>query len=98
MTKAYNRLQRLAILVWKWEHIFMDLITKLQKTNKCRSYLGQIINKLTNIAYFIVIHESSSSEKVANICVKGLIVRHGVPILEVLDRDIIFTSRFWSRF
>lgn len=75
--KPHGKLQQLEILVWKWEHITMDLITKLPKTP---------------------ISESSSSGRLADIYVKEVVARHGVPVSVISDRDTRFTSRFWGRF
>ncbi|KAJ9545025.1 hypothetical protein OSB04_024732 [Centaurea solstitialis] len=57
-----------------------------------------IVDRLTKSAHFIAINESSSSEKLADIYVKEIVARHGVPVTIISDRDVRFTSRFWSKF
>ena len=49
---------------------------------------------LSKSAHFIPIHESISAEKLAEIYVREVVARHGVPVSVVSDRDVCFTSRF----
>ncbi|KAJ9536818.1 hypothetical protein OSB04_un000042 [Centaurea solstitialis] len=49
-------------------------------------------------AHFIAIRESSSAEALADIYVKEIVARHGVPVTIISDRDVRFTSRFWGKF
>ncbi|KAJ9544598.1 hypothetical protein OSB04_024305 [Centaurea solstitialis] len=77
--RPHGKLQPLDIPVWKWEHITMDLITKLPRTPKNMDAIWVIVDRLTKSAHFIAINESSSSEKLADIYVKEILARHGVP-------------------
>ncbi|KAD4982231.1 hypothetical protein E3N88_18902 [Mikania micrantha] len=65
--KPYGKLQPLEIPMWKWEHITMDLITKLSKTRKGYDAIWVIVDRLTKSAHFIPIRESYSSEKMAEV-------------------------------
>ncbi|KAJ9536647.1 hypothetical protein OSB04_un000196 [Centaurea solstitialis] len=96
--RPHGKLQPLDIPVWKWEHITMDLITKLPCTIRNVDAIWVIGDRLTKGAHFIAINESSSSEKLADIYVKEIVARHGVPVTIISDRDVRFTSRFWSKF
>ncbi|KAJ9552882.1 hypothetical protein OSB04_016927 [Centaurea solstitialis] len=96
--RPHGKLQPLDIPVWKWEHITMDLITKLPRTPRNVDAIWVIVDRLTKSAHFIAINESSSSEKLADIYVKEIVARHGVPVTIISDRDVRFTSRFWSKF
>ncbi|KAJ9545458.1 hypothetical protein OSB04_025165 [Centaurea solstitialis] len=96
--RPHGKLQPLDIPVWKWEHITMDLITKLPRTSRNVDAIWVIVDRLTKSAHFIAINESSSSEKLADIYVKEIVGRHGVPVTIISDRDVRFTSRFWSKF
>ena len=44
------------------------------------------------------ISESYFAEKLAEIYVREVVARHGVPTLIVSYRDVRFTSRFWKKF
>ena len=76
----------------------MDFITKLPKTARGVDAIWVIVDRLTKSAHFLAISESSSAEKLAEIYVREVVSRHGVPISIVSDRDVRFTSRFWKKF
>ncbi|KAJ9553287.1 hypothetical protein OSB04_017332 [Centaurea solstitialis] len=96
--RPHGKLQPLEIPVWKWEHITMDLITKLPRTPRNVDAIWVIVDRLTKSAHFIAINESSWSEKLADIYVKEVVARHEVPVTVISDRDVRFTSQFWRRF
>ncbi|KAJ9556778.1 hypothetical protein OSB04_011392 [Centaurea solstitialis] len=96
--RPHGKLQPLDIPVWKWEHITMDLITKLPRTSRSYDAIWVIVDRLTKSAHFIAIRESSSAEALADIYVKEIVARHGVPVTIISDRDVRFTSRFWGKF
>ena len=76
----------------------MDFITKLSRTAKGFDAIWVIVNRLTKSAHFPPIWESSSAEKLADLYIREIVARHGVPFSIVLDRDVRFTSRFWQNF
>jgi len=53
--KPDGKLQPLEIPVWKWEHITMDLITKLPRTAKGYDAIWVVVDRLTKSAHFIPI-------------------------------------------
>ncbi|KAD4180329.1 hypothetical protein E3N88_28920 [Mikania micrantha] len=76
----------------------MDLITKLRMTRKGFDAIWVIVDRLTKSAHFLPIRESYSSDKMAEIYVKEIVSRHGVPVTIISDRDTRFTFRFWKNF
>ncbi|GKG44727.1 reverse transcriptase domain-containing protein, partial [Tanacetum coccineum] len=40
--------------------------------------------------------EDSSTKRRAKLYIDEIVVRHGVPVLIILDRDGCFTSRLWQ--
>ncbi|XP_076892254.1 uncharacterized protein LOC143543926 [Bidens hawaiensis] len=92
--KPYGKIQPLEIPKWKWEHITMDLVTKLPKTSKGFDAIWVIVDRLTKSSHFLPIQESYSSERMAEVYMKEVVSRHGVPVSIVSDRDTRFTSRF----
>ncbi|GJR26810.1 putative reverse transcriptase domain-containing protein [Tanacetum coccineum] len=52
--------------------------------------------KLTKSDHFLAIREHYSIEKLANIYIDEIVVRHGVPVSIISDRDGRFTSRCWQ--
>ncbi|KAI3741049.1 hypothetical protein L1987_58716 [Smallanthus sonchifolius] len=96
--KLYGRLQPIEIPKWKWEHLTMDFITKLPKTARDYDTIWVVVDRLTKSAHFLEIHETYSSKKLADLFIKEIVSRHGVPVSIVSDRDTRFTSRFWKKF
>ncbi|KAK1413191.1 hypothetical protein QVD17_34962 [Tagetes erecta] len=96
--KPYGKMQPLEIPLWKWEHITMDLVTKLPKTTKGYDAIWVVVDRLTKSAHFIPIREAYSSERMAKEYINEVMSRHGVPVSIVSDRDTRFTSRFWRKF
>ncbi|KAJ9558260.1 hypothetical protein OSB04_012874 [Centaurea solstitialis] len=96
--RPHGKLQPLDIPVWKWEHITIDLITKLPRTPRGCDAIWVIVDRLTKSAHFLAIRESSSAEVLADTYVKEIVARHGVPVTIISDRDVRFTSRFWGKF
>ena len=76
----------------------MEFITKLPRTAQGVDSIWVIVDRLTKSAHFIPISESISAEKLADIYVREVVVRHGVPVSVVLNRDVHFTFRFWRKF
>ncbi|KAJ9537978.1 hypothetical protein OSB04_030711 [Centaurea solstitialis] len=94
--KPSGLLQQPEIPEWKWERISMDFVTKLPKTKKGHDSIWVIVDRLTKSAHFLPIKESFSIDRLAQLYVDGIVMRHGVPISIISDRDSRFTSRFWQ--
>ncbi|KAJ9556371.1 hypothetical protein OSB04_010985 [Centaurea solstitialis] len=94
--KPYGLLQQPEIPEWKWEQISMDFVTKLTKTKKGHDSIWVIVDRLTRSAHFLPIHEDFSIDRLAQLYVNEIVMRHGVPISIISDRDSRFTLRFWQ--
>ncbi|KAJ9557796.1 LOW QUALITY PROTEIN: hypothetical protein OSB04_012410 [Centaurea solstitialis] len=94
--KPSGLLQQPEIPEWKWEQISMDFVTKLPKTKKGHDTIWVIVDRLTKSAHFLPIKETYSIDKLARLYVDEVVMRHGVPISIISDRDSRFTSRFWQ--
>ncbi|GJY74685.1 putative reverse transcriptase domain-containing protein [Tanacetum coccineum] len=80
------------ILVWKWENITMDFVTKLPKTTSGQDTIWVIVDRLTKSAHFLPMKETDSMEKLTRQYLKEVVSRHGVPVSIISDRDSKFTS------
>ncbi|KAJ9567105.1 hypothetical protein OSB04_003071 [Centaurea solstitialis] len=96
--ETVRTLQQPEIPEWKWEQISMDFVTKLPKTKKGHDAVWVIVDRLTKSAHFLPIKETYSIDKLAQLYVGEIVMRHGVPISIIADRDSRFTSRFWQSF
>ncbi|KAJ9536144.1 LOW QUALITY PROTEIN: hypothetical protein OSB04_un000677 [Centaurea solstitialis] len=94
--KPSGLLQQPEIPEWKWERISMDFVTKLPKTKKGHDSIWVIVDRLTKSAHFLPIKESFSIDRLAQLYVDEIVMRHGVPISIIFDRDSRFTSQFWQ--
>ncbi|KAJ9566156.1 hypothetical protein OSB04_002122 [Centaurea solstitialis] len=81
---------------WKWEQISMDFVTKLPKTKKGHDSIWVIVDRLTKSAHFLPMRESYSIDRLAQLYVNEIVMRYGVPISIISDRDSRFTSRMWQ--
>nr|GFA94675.1 reverse transcriptase domain-containing protein [Tanacetum cinerariifolium] len=88
-------LQEPEIPVWKWERITIDFITKLPRTQSGYDSIWVIVDRLTKSAHFIPVNEKFKTKKLAQLYLKEIVCKHGVPVLIISDRDPIFASRFW---
>nr|GEZ92274.1 putative reverse transcriptase domain-containing protein [Tanacetum cinerariifolium] len=93
--KPSGLLQQPEILVWKWERITMDFIVGLPRTPSGYDSIWVIVDRLTKLAHFLPVKTTDSIEKLAQLYLKEVFCRHGVPISIISDRDSKFMSRFW---
>ncbi|GKA21447.1 putative reverse transcriptase domain-containing protein [Tanacetum coccineum] len=73
------------ILVWKWENITMDFVTKLPKTTSGQDTIWVIVDRLTKSAHFLPMKETNSMEKLTRQYLKKVVSRHGVPASIISD-------------
>ncbi|GJX51921.1 putative reverse transcriptase domain-containing protein [Tanacetum coccineum] len=76
------------ILVWKWENITMDFVTKLSKTSSGQDTIWVIVDRLTKSDHFLPMKETDSMEKLTRQYLKEVVSRHGVPVSIISNRDI----------
>ncbi|GKB12515.1 putative reverse transcriptase domain-containing protein [Tanacetum coccineum] len=84
------------ILVWKWENITKDFITKLPKTSSGQDVIWVIVDRLTKSSHFLPMKKTDSMEKLMRQYLKEVVSRHRVPVSIISDRDSKFASHFWQ--
>ncbi|GJZ57764.1 putative reverse transcriptase domain-containing protein [Tanacetum coccineum] len=57
-----------------------------------------IVDRLTKSAHFLPIRENDPLDKFARLYLNMIVVRHGIPVSIICDRDGRFTSNFWRSF
>nr|ABA97145.1 retrotransposon protein, putative, Ty3-gypsy subclass [Oryza sativa Japonica Group] len=90
-------LQPLQIPEWKWEEIGMDFITGLPRTSSGHDSIWVVVDRLTKVAHFILVHTTYSGKKLAELYLAIIMCLHGVPKKIVSDRGSQFTSKFWQK-
>ena len=89
-------LQPLDIPEWKWEHITMDFVTALPRSQRQHDAVWVIVDRLTKSAHFLPIRMTDSVNVLGRLYVREIVKLHGVPVSIVSDRDPRFVSRFWQ--
>nr|GEU93793.1 retrotransposon protein, putative, Ty3-gypsy subclass [Tanacetum cinerariifolium] len=87
-----------AIPEWKWDNIIMDFITKIPKSSQGFDTIWVIIDRLTKSAHFLPIRENDPLDKLARLYLNKIVVRHGIQVSIICDRDGRFTSNLWKSF
>nr|GFD09749.1 reverse transcriptase domain-containing protein [Tanacetum cinerariifolium] len=78
-----------------WDNITMDFFTKLPKSSQAYDTIWVIVDRLTKSAIFTAIRETDPMDKLARIYLKEVVMRHGIPVSIISDRDPRFASNFW---
>nr|GFB35404.1 putative reverse transcriptase domain, ribonuclease H-like domain, aspartic peptidase domain protein [Tanacetum cinerariifolium] len=80
---------------WKWDNITMDFVTKLPKSSQDYDTIWVIVDRLTKSAIFTPVRKTDPMDKLARIYLKDVVMRHGIPVSIISDRDPRFVSNFW---
>ena len=54
------------------------------------------VDRLTKVAHFSPIRSSYTAASVANVFMRDIVRLHGIPRTIISDRDLVFTSAFWT--
>nr|GEV33826.1 reverse transcriptase domain-containing protein [Tanacetum cinerariifolium] len=73
----------------------MDFVTKLPKSSQGYDTIWVIVDRLTKSVIFTPIRETDPIDKLARIYQKEVVMRHGIPVSIISDRDLRFASNFW---
>ena len=91
-------LQPLQIPQWKWEHITMDFVVGLPKTQAGFDGVWVIVDRLTKTSHFLPFNSKWSVSRLTELFISERVRLHGVLVSIVSDRDLRFTSCFWHSF
>nr|GEZ60691.1 putative reverse transcriptase domain-containing protein [Tanacetum cinerariifolium] len=72
---------------WKWDNITMDFVTKLPKSSQGYDTIWVIVDRLTKSEIFTPIRETDPMDKLARMYLKEMVIRHGIPVSIISDRD-----------
>jgi hypothetical protein len=73
----------------------MDFINRLPKTPRGNDSIWVIVNCLTKVTHFILVHTMYGGDKLAKLYIDNILKLHGVPKSIVSDRGAQFISKFW---
>ncbi|XP_071933786.1 uncharacterized protein [Coffea arabica] len=97
-SRRITSIEPLEIPEWKWDHITMDFVMGLPRSQKGFDAVWVIVDRLTKSVHFLPVSMSFPLEKMAKLHTEEIVRLHGVPISIVSDRDPRFVSRFWQKF
>ncbi|GJW70910.1 putative reverse transcriptase domain-containing protein [Tanacetum coccineum] len=96
--KMYQDLRR---LYW-WPNMKAEIATYVSKCLTCaKTTTGQdtiwvIVDRLTKSVHFLPMREDDTLEKLTRQYLKEVVLKHGVRVSIISDRDGKFTSHFWK--
>nr|GEW31673.1 putative reverse transcriptase domain-containing protein [Tanacetum cinerariifolium] len=93
--KPSGLLQQSKIPEWKWENVTIDFVTGLPRTPSGYDSIWVIMDRLMKSAYLLPKKKTDSINKLAELYLKDIVCKHGVPVSVIYDRYSLFTSRFW---
>uniref|UniRef100_A0A8R7UA39 Integrase catalytic domain-containing protein n=1 Tax=Triticum urartu TaxID=4572 RepID=A0A8R7UA39_TRIUA len=73
----------------------MNFMDGLPQSNKCNCILV-VVDKFTRYAHFLPLTHNFTDAKVAHSYLENVYKMHGLPEAIISDRDLVFTSKFWS--
>ena len=95
--KQAGLLQPLEVPEWKWEHITMDFVTALPRTQARFDAVWVVVDRLTKSAHFLPYRMTFRMDQMADLYLREIVRLHGVPVSIVSDRDRRFISDFWQK-
>nr|GEY84260.1 hypothetical protein [Tanacetum cinerariifolium] len=75
--------------------IFNELIDVV---NDPKTWGVIVVDRLTKSAHFLPMKETDPIDKLARLYLKEVVIRHGIQVSIIYDRDPRFTSNYWKAF
>ena len=98
--KPYGLLNPLAVPSYPWESIGMDFVGPLPESRNRDGQFDSItvvICLLTAMVHLIPSRINYNATQLAELVFENVYKLHGLPQRIISDRDVLFTSTFWSR-
>ena len=79
--EAVELLQPLPIAKWKWDHVTMDFVIGLSRTQQKKDSIWVIVDRLTKSAHFLAMRVTNSILALSKLYMKEIVRLHGVTTL-----------------
>jgi hypothetical protein len=99
--RPYGELQSLPIPDGPFQELTMDFIVDLPPSTfegKVYDSILVFVDRYTKVARYIPCNKTCTSAQLADIFVKEIVCKYGMPKGIVSDRGSVFTSAYWSSF
>ena len=96
--KPAGLLKPLEVAEWKWEHVTMDFVTYLPRTQQKHDAVWVIVDRLTKSEHFLAVWMTFTLERFCRLYIREIVQLHGVLVSIVSDRDPRFTAHVWKSF
>ncbi|CAH9132841.1 unnamed protein product [Cuscuta epithymum] len=93
--KSPGLLQPLPTPNQAWQHVTMDFIEKLPKSNGHEA-IFVVVDRYTKYAHFTALNHPFTASTIASVFLNNICKLHGLPESIISDRDKVFTSLFWK--
>ena len=78
--KLAGLLQPLEMAEWKWEHVTMDFVTHLPRTQQKHDAVWVIVDRLTKSAHFLAVRMTFALERFCRLYIREIVRLHGVSV------------------
>ena len=100
LTQAIRWLTILAGSYYRWKDLLIDFVMSLPistgwKGNSYDSILV-IVDWLTKMVYYKLIKVTINASSLAKVIINVIVRHHGLPDSIIINRELLFTSKFWS--
>ena len=98
--KPYGLLNPLSVPTYPWESIGVDFVGPLPESGNRDGFFDSItvvICLLTSMVHLIPSRINYNAPQIAELMFEHIYKAHGLPKNIISDRDVLFTSTFWSR-
>ncbi|GJV57512.1 putative reverse transcriptase domain-containing protein [Tanacetum coccineum] len=79
---------------WNVGDTSLCFVTKLPRSSQAMTHLGRLLTD-SLVAMFLPRRETDPMDKLARMYLKEVVMRHGIHVSIIYDRDPRFTSNFW---
>ncbi|KAJ9515655.1 hypothetical protein QJQ45_002706 [Haematococcus lacustris] len=94
-SKPGGLLRPLTVPGYRWEHVSMDLVTKLPAGTHGYDAICVIVDRLSKMVHFVPCKESMNAVTFARLFINNVFKLHGLPAEVLTDRGAHFNNKFW---
>ncbi|KAJ9531015.1 hypothetical protein QJQ45_000984 [Haematococcus lacustris] len=80
---------------YRWEHVSMDLVTKLPTGTHGYDAICVIVDRLSKMVHFVPCKEAMNAMAFTRLFINNVFRLHGLPAEVLTDRGAHFNNKFW---